>query len=204
MKNYPVTSLNYYNFFAEKAIFIDYSNPSFSLTLNKKFSNLTSFIFPFLARGWSSGYQRLDRNQKPRMKSLWHPGQSIWKSQGLFSTLSAVRIWFLIYVHYLWKKKENMWYFTCIRGGYREGGYQALLVCLKFIAQALTDACWCATINTYEIILLKESKLTLFSLVFFVPVLRGEGGSLCPLWSPKVFNSNDIISLEAGIVKRRY
>lgn len=107
MKNYPVTSLNYYNFFAEKAIFIDYSNLSFSLTLNKKFSNLTSFIFPFLARGWSSGYRRLDRNQKPRMKSLWHPGQSIWKCQGLFSTLSAVRIWFLIYVHYLWKKKKT-------------------------------------------------------------------------------------------------
>lgn len=75
-----------------------------------------------------------------------------------------------------------MLYFTCIRGGYREGSYQALLVLLKFIAQALTNACWCTTINTYEIVLLKERKSTLFSLGAYSFLSLGEagGGFLCP------------------------
>ena len=102
------------------------------------------------------------------MKSLWYPEQSTWKSQGLLSTLSAVQAWFPIVcitcekkIHNSKKRNHAILFCTCIRGGYREGGYQAFLVLLEFIAQALTDGCWCAAVNTYEIVLLKERNITL-------------------------------------------
>lgn len=60
-------------------------------------------------------------------------------------------------------KRETTSYYTCVRCGYRESGYQALLALLEFITQALTYGCWCTAINTYEIVLLQERNLTVFS-----------------------------------------
>ena len=77
---------------------------------------------------------------------------------------------------------ETVSYCTCIRGGYRQGGYQALLVLLEFITQALTDGCWCIAINTYEIVLLKERKLTLFSLEELFSFPAPLGYTLCHMY----------------------
>lgn len=142
-----------------------------SPVLNKALSKLITFLVFF-----SFSWQRMviwmpEARLKPETaheKSLIPRAEYMKKSGFAFHLISRSS---MIYnrVHYLWKKIHNSknvttLYCTCIRGGYREGGYQAFLVLLEFIAQALTDGCWCAAVNTYEIVLLKERNLTLLSL----------------------------------------